>query len=868
MNRLKQRFLALLLVALATGVIFAQDPVQTDQSAPTDQQQEAVKSPGGRKSENDNPLVDYTADLTTGGEGKVTKLLGNVIFHHNGAIIQCDSAYMYDEEDRMDFFSRVIINQDSTYIYGDKVVYNGKIDLATIYSPLVKMVNGEVTLYTYHMQFNTLTSIGTYWGGGMLTRDSILMESQRGIYDADHNIVKFLDEVAISSETYIIKTDSASYNIDTEVVTFLSRPYIWDHERDFLTADSGDYRTKTETYTFTGDAYAMTPDQEMWADTMQYLTPMKEAFMQNNVQITDTVQRTLAFGDWGYYSDSTKNAILTRNPSVVSYEDNTEAEVISPDSAVSVTESEVIISQALPVTDSLVIPEDLIIIPGDTLVMPDSLMPGDSLMMMPAAGDIIIADTLITPENMVVRPAKPAGNPADTTYLSADSIFMYSFPKGQSKSQGGLPDDMPSHEDVVNRVDSILNADSLMMASDSLQNLRFSEESERAGARTREDASEIYTGLPEISPVELPDEIPDGIREQLEENLSDGAYDISSANEPKEVVIEEIAEAPSPPLSRRELRRAVKQAEREKKNAEKARTITADSIPNPEKLAEDLMAADSLLQKEMQQADSMITASVDSTTSAKDSMERVIKAYHNVKMYRTDFQNIADSTISFSVDSTMNLFGRPVIWSEQSQLSSDRMDIYSKDGQLDWIDFVGNPLMVELVDSTTQRYNQASGKNLEAYFSNNELDFAYMHQNVINYYYNTDENGDVVIFGVVMAPALRVDFVDREPETLAWIGKNTSAMYPIEQIPEEQPTMMENFEWHAAKRPMSKEEVFNRRIRTSERSRWSRLQQPGFGISEKIKGYKNEIIKSGRWVDRTNLTTVTPEFFLNYNSRF
>ncbi|MEG0656493.1 MAG: OstA-like protein, partial [Mucinivorans sp.] len=42
-------------------------------------------------------LVDYKADVMLNRGDNIIRLVGNVIFHHNGAIIQCDSALRYDE---------------------------------------------------------------------------------------------------------------------------------------------------------------------------------------------------------------------------------------------------------------------------------------------------------------------------------------------------------------------------------------------------------------------------------------------------------------------------------------------------------------------------------------------------------------------------------------------------------------------------------------------------------------------------------------------------------------------------------------------------------------------------------------------------
>ena len=69
----------------------------------------------------------------------------------------CDSAVRYSER-QMDCYRNVVVNKDSTFIYGDKADYNGDLNEARIYSPLIKMVDKDATLYTRNFTFNTYST--------------------------------------------------------------------------------------------------------------------------------------------------------------------------------------------------------------------------------------------------------------------------------------------------------------------------------------------------------------------------------------------------------------------------------------------------------------------------------------------------------------------------------------------------------------------------------------------------------------------------------------------------------------------------------------------------------------------------------------
>lgn len=62
-------------------------------------------------SQQEKPKVDYKSDLTKLSDNMpdVKQLIGNVAFHHNGAVITCDTAYMYPDK-RFEGRGNVIIN--------------------------------------------------------------------------------------------------------------------------------------------------------------------------------------------------------------------------------------------------------------------------------------------------------------------------------------------------------------------------------------------------------------------------------------------------------------------------------------------------------------------------------------------------------------------------------------------------------------------------------------------------------------------------------------------------------------------------------------------------------------------------------------
>ncbi len=170
--------------------------------------------------------IDFRADVVRkGGGDSIIHFVGNFAAHHNGAVISCDSSVRYSDT-RWGFFGRVIINQDSVYIYGDSALYDGESSLAEVYAPIVKVVDGDALLYTYNFSFNTAEKIGRYTGGGVLVHDDDIMESLRGYYYADTHEVICVDEVELHGADYDMKSDSVIYNSESDVARFFDNSEI------------------------------------------------------------------------------------------------------------------------------------------------------------------------------------------------------------------------------------------------------------------------------------------------------------------------------------------------------------------------------------------------------------------------------------------------------------------------------------------------------------------------------------------------------------------------------------------------------------------------------------------------------------------
>ena len=111
-------------------------------------------------------------------------------------------------------------------------------------------------------------------------------------------------------------------------------------------------------------------------------------------------------------------------------------------------------------------------------------------------------------------------------------------------------------------------------------------------------------------------------------------------------------------------------------------------------------------------------------TSAKG--YKLMRAYHGCRIFSKSLQAKCDSLAYSFQDSVIRLYKAPVIWSEENQLTSDSMAIFTKNRQTDRLELYNTAFVSSQVDTIqlnadTSRFNQIKGRSLTGYFKNNEL---------------------------------------------------------------------------------------------------------------------------------------------------
>lgn len=204
-------------------------------------------------------------------------------------------------------------------------------------------------------------------------------------------------------------------------------------------------------------------------------------------------------------------------------------------------------------------------------------------------------------------------------------------------------------------------------------------------------------------------------------------------------------------------------------------------------------------------------------------VERHVRAFNRVKVYRYDMQMIADSLQVSTADSSMTLFGDPIVWSEGQQILGEKIIAYMNDSTIDWAHVIGQALFVQQVDSVN--YNQISGREMKAWFDGQgRMDHATVKGNVLVVFFPMDDDSTMIGMNTTEASTLNAYFKESQIETISIPGKSSGILYPMDQI-DANKMYLPSFNWFDHLRPYAPEDVFYWREKRGDEKLRKRVQK-------------------------------------------
>ena len=176
----------------------------------------------------------------------------------------------------------------------------------------------------------------------------------------------------------------------------------------------------------------------------------------------------------------------------------------------------------------------------------------------------------------------------------------------------------------------------------------------------------------------------------------------------------------------------------------------------------------------------------------------VLYAYPRVKIFRGNLQGICDSLTYDRQDSIIYLNQNPVLWQAKNQLIADSMQIRSKRGKVDEMRLYANALVVS--QDTLLNFNQTKGRNMMAYFRDNQLRRVDVLGNAESIFYALDNDTATTGMNRVLSANMRLLFIKSKLDKISVLTNPEAKFIPPHELkPADE--RLKGFVWRAKERP-------------------------------------------------------------------
>ena len=702
------------------------------------------------------------------------------VYAHKGNTLSADSGIIYEDEVGRQFFEafgNVVITQPSgTIIYADRLHYDAAPQIATLTNN-VRMVDNNSVLTTNHLIYKMRDKIGNYTGGGRIISKADTITSRNAYYFESTQDAYFRNQVVVRTPDVKIYTDTMRYNSTQRMTYFFGPTNIKGNSGENLYTEKGNYNTETGVANFSKNNLYTEGTRFLKGDSLYYdrATGLGKAY--RNVVFVDTLDKFYAYGGYGLYNQADESITMTDKPLITMVVEND--------------------STSTPPDSVLVAPTDSVDTEQEIAAPPDERQ---------------LEEEHLKEETL---PQEESNTTADSELLTATDSTQTAFPR-----------DTANVDSVYMTADTLYSR-MIMLRDYQALNLKLN----RDGGEIEvyddvdygDDEEEYGSDDPDLDTEETPIAAADSINDRsndvsIDTLMGDIKLDSIATDSVSTTPLENTAEQtpivdPTPakkvsPLASPKKTGAIKEPAR----TDITRSMRQDSILRQEAVIPVATTADSLINKAITVAQTPDTAFKDTTNQAylDTARTRIVKAYYNVRLFKSDLQAVADSVYYGMADSMFRFMGRPMIWAEGSQISSDTIYMQIQNQRMDNALLVNNAFMVNAVLDTV-KFNQLKGRKITAFFANNSIDRLYVDGNAENLTFATnDKTKRITEMFHDRGARIKIKMDGNKIIDYITIRKVDQKLYPFSQVTQEN-EVLPGFVWRPQDRPKSKEDMMNRK---------------------------------------------------------
>ena len=248
-------------------------------------------------------------------------LTGNVRVNHDGVIMTCNKAYLFQKENYIKAFGDVQMNQGDTLLMNSAYAeYNGNVKKALATGKVV-MRSPDMNLSTDTINFDRNIQQAYYNTYGTIVNKENTLRSKSGRYYANEKKYQFLTAVTITNPEYLIKSNHLDYYTNSGH-TYLFGPSTITGKDNFIYTEKGFYDTKKNLALLKRKSYIKYKDRRIEGDSIYYDRNREFASATNNVKITDSINKGIIKGHYAEVYRAQDSMFVTKRAVAINLVEN------------------------------------------------------------------------------------------------------------------------------------------------------------------------------------------------------------------------------------------------------------------------------------------------------------------------------------------------------------------------------------------------------------------------------------------------------------------------------------------------------------------------------------------------------------------
>lgn len=187
---------------------------------------------------------------------------------------------------------------------------------------------------------------------------------------------------------------------------------------------------------------------------------------------------------------------------------------------------------------------------------------------------------------------------------------------------------------------------------------------------------------------------------------------------------------------------------------------------------------------------------------------RKIRAYNNVRFFKSDMSGKCDSIHSSNKTKLTQLIGRPVLWNNGSQLTGDVIHLIgnNKTNQMDSLKILNNSFIIQK-DTLGTGFNQTKGVNLFGRLEDKKLKEVDIIKNTESIYFSYNDDNELIGIDKSICSRINMILEENQIEQITRFDNAEGITYIPENFPENA-RKLRGFIWRGDEKINSLEDIF------------------------------------------------------------